>query len=183
MPILGIMASQISGHLWAPEGAYDSLATVNLASATSTITFAGIPTGYKHLQIRIYALGDTANSGLMRFNSDSGSNYAWHAINGNGTAVGANSGVSQTFMIGNGFGDGPNSSTIPFVTVVDILDYANTNKYKTGRMLDGQDKNGSGRIALMSGVWMNTAAITTITIAPSSGNYTANSSFALYGVR
>jgi hypothetical protein len=166
-----------------PFGTYDSLASVTLSASTNTITFAGIPAGYKHLQIRIMALGDTANSGLMRFNSDTGSNYSWHALSGNGTASSANAGASQTFMIANGFGDGPNSTTFPFVSVIDILNYANTSKYKTGRMLDGQDKNGSGRIAFMSGLWMNTAAVTTITIAPSSGNYTQYSSFALYGVK
>ena len=30
MPILGIWASQISGKLWAPAGAYDALATVTV---------------------------------------------------------------------------------------------------------------------------------------------------------
>ena len=44
MPILGIMASQISGHLWQPEGAYDSLATVTVgATSVATIEIAGIP--------------------------------------------------------------------------------------------------------------------------------------------
>jgi len=160
-----------------------ALATVSLTSTASSIVFSGIPSNYTHLQLRVYGLGNTASSGLLRFNSDTGSNYSWHALSGNGASTLSNYGSTQTFMIGNGFGDGPNSSNTPFVTVVDILDYANTSKYKIGRMLDGQDKNGSGRIAIMSGLWMNTAAVSTITVAPSSGSYTANSSFALYGIK
>jgi hypothetical protein len=47
------MASQISGHLYdGPFGAYDSLATVTLSADAASVTFAGIPSGYKHLQIR-----------------------------------------------------------------------------------------------------------------------------------
>jgi hypothetical protein len=71
MPILGIMASQISGHLWAPEGAYDSLATVTLSASTASIEFAGIPATYKHLQVRVIARSaGTSLAGLyMSINS------------------------------------------------------------------------------------------------------------------
>jgi hypothetical protein len=51
-PILtGVIASGISGHLtppWSPEGAHDALATVTLSASAASITFAGIPSGYKH---------------------------------------------------------------------------------------------------------------------------------------
>jgi hypothetical protein len=87
MPILGIMASQISGHLWAPEGAYDSLATVTLSANTSSITFAGIPAGYKHLQLRATWANSTGADTWMRINGDTGSNYAAHYLNGNGSAA------------------------------------------------------------------------------------------------
>jgi hypothetical protein len=179
------MASQISGHLWAPAGAYDALATVTVPSGgASSITFAGIPSGYKHLQIRIIGLGNTAASGLMRFNGDTGSNYSWHALYGDGSTAAATAETSSGYVIGNGFGSGPSSSTIPFVTITDILDYASTSKNKTVRSLDATDKNGSGYMVLLSGNWRNSAsAISTITIAPNSGNYTQYSQFALYGVK
>lgn len=178
MPILGIMASQISGHLWAPEGAYDSLATVNLSTATSSITFAGIPSGYKHLQMRI--MEGFSGSGFnpkINFNSDTGTNYSWHYVLGDGSTASAGAGATQAFMY-------LNSNTAfptPTVHIVDILDYANTNKNKTIRVLDGFDANGSGYVDLWSGNWRNTAAISSITI--SNGTFAANSSFALYGVK
>jgi hypothetical protein len=71
------------------------------------------------------------------------------------------------------------------VAVCDILDYTNTNKYKTVRSLSGHDQNGSGYVTLMSGSWRNTAAITSITILRDSGgaNLTQYSQFALYGIK
>jgi hypothetical protein len=69
------------------------------------------------------------------------------------------------------------------VGVASILDYTNTNKYKTSRILCGYDANGSGFSLLYSGLWQNTAAITSITMFPNSGNFEQYSSFALYGVR
>jgi hypothetical protein len=53
MPILGIISSQISGHLFAPSGAYDSIATVSGTGSSGTISFTSIPSTYTHLQIRL----------------------------------------------------------------------------------------------------------------------------------
>ena len=68
--------------------------------------------------------------------------------------------------------------------VIDILDYANTNKYKTIRSLSGTDYNNtSGAVGLFSGSWRNTNAITTIKITASSANLAQYSQFALYGIK
>jgi hypothetical protein len=69
--------------------------------------------------------------------------------------------------------------------IFDILDYTNTNKYKTVRMLGGVDFNGSGEVDFMSGLWLNTSAITRIDFLPSyqSTQFQQYSSFALYGIR
>jgi hypothetical protein len=84
----GIFASQISGHLYdGPFGAYDSLATVTLSAATSTITFAGIPSGYKHLQIRYSLTAAAPADTTLKFNGDSGANYSSHLLRGGGTAA------------------------------------------------------------------------------------------------
>ena len=69
------------------------------------------------------------------------------------------------------------------VNIIDILDYTNTNKYKTTRMISGYDVNGAtGFIQQSSGLWMNTSAINRIDLV-SSGNFTTASTFALYGVK
>ena len=68
-------------------------------------------------------------------------------------------------------------------SIIDILDYASTSKFKTTRVLDGYDANGSGEVIIGSGNWRSTSAITSITLGPSSGNMKLYSSFALYGIK
>ena len=168
MPVLGIVASQISGHLFAPSGAYDSIATVNASGSSGTITFSSIPSTYTHLQIRAIArtgrgvVGDTLR---MTFNGDSGSNYVYHALYGDGASPSAFSGTSLAYAPVMYAAGTSAAANIMGVGVIDILDYANTNKYKTSRSLHGEDFNGSGDIALFSGLWMSTTAINSITFS------------------
>ena len=186
-PILGIYASQISGHLFAPSGAYDSIATTTLNTSTADITFSSIPSTYTHLQIRFIAKSTnsaTATDNLaFRFNSDTGGNYTRHYLDGDGASAtaGANTGVTQVYAICAQTSSIPNSFG---VGVLDILDYTNTRKNTTTRALSGADFNGSGgAIQFTSGLWLNTAAITTINIRALSGNLAQYSSFALYGIK
>lgn len=190
-PILGIWASQISGHLWQPAGAYDALATVTVPSGgAADITFAGIPTGYKHLQIRALAQtnrGASVDSLQFTFNSDTGSNYSWHTVQGDGSSASALAFATQTYArIGDGTIGGATGSGGYFGSgIIDILDYASTNKNKTIRGLTGVDLNGGGRVGLGSGLWQNSStAISSISIAPQGGTlFLQHSSFALYGIR
>ena len=196
MPILGIMASQISGHLWAPAGAYDALATVTVPSGgAANITFAGIPTGYKHLQVRFFLQDNRATYGsddigfrVGNGSIDTGNNYAWHDLYGNGSSVAAQNLTSTSRIeLNNAGGTGVASNF--GAGVLDILDYANTSKYKTIRSLHGNDVNGTvsgfgGRVALDSGLWMNTSPITTIQFTPLYGSsFNQYTSIALYGVK
>jgi hypothetical protein len=69
------------------------------------------------------------------------------------------------------------------VGIIDIHDYASTTKNKTVRIWTGDDRNGSGRTALSSGLWMNTSAINRVDITTASGNWTTASTIALYGMK
>jgi hypothetical protein len=186
MPILGILASQISGHLWAPAGAYDSLATVTVPSGgLASITFAGIPTGYKHLQIRAMIKrsgGTAADNTNLTFNGDTGSNYVWHQLYGDGTSASSSASTSQSSIrtihsdaTANVFGVG----------IIDILDYSATTKYKTTRTIAGYDDNNTtvGYALFRSGLWQNTSTVTSVTLTPNSGTFAQYSSFALFGVK
>jgi hypothetical protein len=183
-PILGIYASQISGHLFAPSGAYDSIATTTVgAGGSATITFSSIPQTYTHLQVRFTSL-TTVNGGspLVRFNSDSSASYSNHTLFGNGSTAGAGSNVSNSGMYVGGSDTGT-FTTSPFVAVIDVLDYTSVNKNKTIRTLSGVDANGSGEINLFSGAWYNTSAISTLTITAPGRTFAEYSQFALYGVK
>lgn len=187
-PILGIIASSNQQGRGGPVGAYDSLATVTVPSGgLSSITFAGIPTGYKHLQIRGIARTTRASDQdalIMQLNSDTGSNYSRHQLNGDGTSATADAGTSTTGMQINRFAASTATANTFGTMVSDVLDYTDTNKYTTVRTLGGYDNNGSGLITLNSGSWRNTAAVTTITLTSLNGaNFAQYSSFALFGVK
>ena len=154
-------------------------------TSVSNITFTNIPSTYTHLQLRTFLFGvnATATGSInVQFNSDTGSNYAFHLLNGSGSAAAAYGAASS----GNGrfFGYGGGIRTLYATAgVVDILDYANTNKYKTMRGLAGNDFNGSGEIQLSSSLWQNTNAITSIKIYGSDQNFGQYSTIALYGIK
>jgi hypothetical protein len=184
-----ITAGLLSGGT-APAAAtsYESISTVTVSSSVGSISFTSIPSTYKHLQIRALQKSDFTSTGLtleayIALNSDTTStNYKGHYLYGNGT--GANAGVSS-FQSGieYGFTSRTNPASTFNNAVIDILDYQNTNKYKTLRSLSGGDGNGAGAVGLWSSVWMNTNAVTTITLLPYSSNWTQYSSFALYGIK
>ena len=180
--LVGIIAS--SGGV--AGGDYESIATVTLGSAASTISFSSIPSTYQHLQVRGIARGTLASNEVtirMRFNSDTGNNYARHILEGDGVTAAAYAASSGNLMALGTASASTAGASIFGVAVADVLDYKDTNKYKTLRNLSGNDRNGSGAISLTSGLWMNTAAITSITIFADSGNLDQYSSFALYGIK
>jgi hypothetical protein len=184
-PILGILASQNYPRI---NGAYESIATTTLGSSASSVTFSSIPATYTHLQVRALARTDRTPTAydypVMRFNSDTGSNYGIHYLEGDGSSAISGGSTSLSSIYLNEITSNGASASIFGTFIVDILDYTNTNKYTTTRVLGGYDKNGSGLMTYRSGLWLNTAAITTLTITPLTGpNFVQYSSFALYGIK
>jgi len=176
---------------WVPESGYDALATVTVPSGgLASITFAGIPSGYKHLQVRGIVRQNTGgglSNGYVttRFNSDSGSNYAYHQLDGNGSGAFSDGGASVTSALAIiTLGSSALASAYsPFIC--DILDYASTNKNKTVRALAGAEQNyanASGDIYFNSALWMNTNAITSIQFTHTN-SFAQYSQFALYGIK
>ena len=183
-PILGILASSMAGV----TNSYESIATVTVGvSGASSITFSSIPSTYTHLQIR--GIGrDTQATGAhslrLQFNGDTGSNYTYHAVTGDGSSASAGALTAQATQYP-GYLIGTSGGTNVFAaSIIDILDYTNTNKNKVTRTLSGVDNNGSGNVGLFSGMWLNTAAITSISLLPAaSTDFLERSSFALYGIK
>ena len=189
-PILGIWASQNYVRV---TNSYESIATVTVGSGgSSAITFSSIPSTYKHLQIRAIASSvqglDRGGTYIYaRFNSDTGTNYSWHQLKGNNSTAAAGGGANEDAIYGSDTLYSGGVANVFGAMVMDILDYANTSKYKTVRILSGFDSNsastGNTSIGLNSGLWRNTAAISTITIPNNGFNFAQNSQFALYGIK
>jgi len=187
--LLNVISGLLSGGAAAGGGtSYESIATVTVgAGGSSSISFSSIPSTFKHLQLRGIARGNDAATdinAIFRFNSDSGANYSYHALYGTGSSAGAYSGTSTGTNLVGRFTSGSSSASMFGVAVIDILDYADTNKYKTIRALTGHDQNGSGYVALQSSSWRSTSVVSSITITDQDGgNWVQYSSFALYGIK
>jgi hypothetical protein len=184
MPIPGIVASQITGHL--STNSYESIQTVTVGSGgASSVVFSSIPSIYKHLQIRAIGRCDAAvtvrNTGIQ-INSDTAANYSIHELFGDGSTALVGAAASQTAAEGFILPGTTIGANIFGTTIIDILDYTNTNKNKTLRALSGMDSNGYGRVYMYSGAWFSTTTITSINLF-SGANFTQYSSFALYGVK
>ena len=188
MPMLGIMASQISGHLWAPNGAYDSIATGTGNGTSSTITFSSIPQTYTHLQVRILgrstAVAQTDYIYCWINGDTTTSKYAYHYLRGDGTTATAGGSAASTSAYA-GFANASSATAGMFgVSVIDILDYTNTNKYRTTRSLSGEDRNTvGGNVWYFSNLFMDSTAVTSLQLKMVGGNWDTNSHVALYGIK
>lgn len=186
MPLLGTFAGASSRAYGLQAGIqigdFESIASTTVGSGgVADVTFSSIPQTYTHLQIRCllkYAVsGDTI---FIQFNGSS-SNYTRHRLSGNGSSAssGATASASQ-LVLGS---DVPSATSTFGVSIIDILDYANTNKAKTARAITGHETNSAGVVELKSGVWIDTSAITSIKVYPTAGNFSEYSSIALYGIK
>jgi hypothetical protein len=190
-PLIDLIGSA-KGYGWGAlvaGGSFESIATITAASdSTNTnFNFTSIPSIYTHLQLRIIhrntATGVTGN--YIRFNGSGSNVYAYHRLSGNGTSATAGAFVPDSSIQFDGKSE-PNSndtSNIFAATIIDILDYTNTNKFKTTRTLNGFDINGSGRIAFLSGLWRDTTAINRVEFGSLANYFTAGSTAALYGIK
>lgn len=185
--MLNNLVALLDSGVAASTTSYESIATVTVgAGGASDMTFSSIPSTYKHLQIRFFGFqGASTNSHIQVGSSntiDTGSNYAWHELYGDGASAAAGAGASQTYMKFSFMASG--GTTYPQVGICDILDYQNTNKYKTIRVLAGSDMNGAtGYVMFRSGLWQSSNALNTIKIFPASGSFNQYTTAALYGVK
>ena len=180
------------GNLAAPgevdPGAMIPIATVTLGSTTTYIDFTNIPQNYTHLQVRgignaVYTATDYSDFSFY-FNSDTGANYAWTRLRGNSTAVGSDVQTGYSRGLATYLCLTPSTSNYFGSTIIDILDYTNTNKYKTTFSMGGIDFNATGSgVGNVGTLWLNTAAITPIRFFCFNGDFRANTTLALYGIK
>ena len=167
-------------------GDYQSIATVSVTGATSaSIVFSSIPATYSHLQIRGIARGDSTNYMDVWMNGDTTqSKYAYHYLRGDGTSASSGGSAASTRPFGGFTTTTSDTSGMFGATIIDLLDYTNTNKYKTLRSLAGADRNTTGgNIFFFSSLFMDTSAISSVTLQMQSGNFVQYSTFALYGIK
>ena len=192
MPIVGSFAGASARAYGASAGVligdFESIQTLTAGvSGSASFDFTSIPQTYSHLQLRGIARDNTAGTTFddikVTLNNDSGSNYARHYLGGSGNGFAFSSNVTSATYIAGLLVKGANTASVFSGNIIDILDYTNTNKNTTVRYITGADRNGAGEVIFYSGVWLNTSAVTRITLTPNAGSFAQYSSFALYGVK
>lgn len=193
MPILGTIASQVPANL--PTSSFESIATAVVGSGGSaSIDFTSIPQTYKHLQIRYIAKNDVTtytdlDSLYISFNGVGGTSYSWYRLEGLWSGTVSSYGLPSTgnIWIGPNLTSSSTWANMFSAGIIEIVDYANTNKFKAVRKLGGATTNGAGNepgeLALTSGSFQSTSAITSISISKSGSNLAQYSHFALYGIK
>lgn len=160
---------------------YDAIATTTLTSQQSSITFSSISAGYTDLRLVIEGIMSTNNvTPSLRFNSDSGTNYAYIGNYGDGSLTTASiQGTSQT---GISFGllrlwDVQN----PFSRIVDIFSYADSGN-KSILVQEINMTPSAGTAGFFAWRWGNTAAITSLTLVTNTGFFDVGFIATLYGI-
>ena len=154
--------------------AWVPLASTTLSSSASSVTFGSIPSGYRDLVVVINWTNSSStgsNVGL-RFNSDSGSNYPHVAMYGDGSSTNYASGTQPYAYVFYG------ATTAEQMATVQVLDASATDKHKTSLSRSG---GGSYRTYAWASRWANTSAITSIEVLNSAVNFSAGSTFSLWG--
>jgi hypothetical protein len=192
------VSTLLSGSLSTPsakdsffDNSYFSIASTRLTSSQNSVVFSNIPQIYTHLQVRISgrSTGAFTYSGIyLNYNSDSTNLYSFSALYGDGSTAAASArglASDNTTVCQNIAGNNSIALTSGAV-IVDILDYTNTNKFKTTRSLGGFSNNGLGSPKSTTNVnasyYGSTNAITSITCT-TDNDFNAYTQISLYGIK
>lgn len=159
---------------------YEPIATTTLSTAASSITFSSIPTTYTDLRVVFTGTGTTSVGIKARFNNDSGTNYSYVEMLGNGgSAFSGRQGDLNYFALDT---QTNLSTTIPTIKTLDVFSYAGSN-YKTTLVYQSNNLNTSGNIIAMAHLWRSTSAINEISLLVFSSTIAAGSTATLYGIK
>lgn len=159
---------------------YEPIATTTLNSATASVSFSSISGSYTDLVLIVSAWHETTGSQVaLRFNGDTGSNYSYTRLLGNGTTASSERDTNKSTIF---LGYVNNTATAPNF-ICHIQNYANTTTYKT--TLNRFNTTGNyGNLGATVGLWRSTSAITSMSIsAADGGNFASGSTFTLYGIK
>lgn len=179
--VLQVDTSTTTGLKWAApaSGGMTLISTTTLTGAS--ITLSSIPGTYTHLQLIIQNFRPDTDSRRirMRFNGDSNTRYSgsqpWTSQGG--TIFGEVEMESVTPSVDNLTSQG--------ISIIDVPNYANTTTWKFAKWFSiGNDPttSTSWTTTLSYNIYNQTPAITSITLYPNTGNFSAGTVL-LYGVK
>jgi hypothetical protein len=162
---------------------YEPIATTTASGSASSVTFSSVSGSYTDLylvcDVSYASLG--ANTGYVVIqvgngSVDTGTNYSYTWLRGNGSSATSSRGTSAPYFDGLTAITGTNRGNL----LVNFQNYSNTTTNKTAvyRVNDNANVNA------VVGLWRSTSAINTIKIYDASSyNFSSNSTFTLYGIK
>lgn len=157
-----------------------------LSGSQASVTFSNIPQNYQTLYIKTSTRLDQASTSMgMRFNNDSGTNYSYRRLYGNGSTVASGQATGQTTLyVCDSTGTDMTASTFSNIDILVPAYNLSLNKIVSA---EGVTENNAtlSYSPLSSTLWNSTAAISSITIlmwSAGAGNFVSGSTFSLYGI-
>jgi hypothetical protein len=169
----------------ASAATYVPIATQTLGSDAANYSFTSISGSYTDLVLvaQVRGTSSTNQSFIVNYNGDTGSNYSYTRMFGDGSST-VSDRVSNNTQIDAGYFPGSNSTSGVFgICNLNIMNYSNSSTYKTTLYRWNDAGAANAYTAAEVALWRSTAAITSITVAMASGNLLAGSTFTLYGIK
>lgn len=161
---------------------YEPINTTTLTTTTTTVTFSSIPSTYTDLVVVCSIRTTGANyQPILRFNTDSGSNYSSTTVWGDGSSAGSNRHTNQNGIYANpGSGIGTAGEFMPWI--INVMNYANTSVNKT---TVARFNNAASVVNGGVGLWRNNAAINSLSLVAEAGSndFQSGSTFTIYGIK
>ena len=161
---------------------YEPIASVTLDSDAVGVTFSEIAPDWTDLRLVATNVKISSDKNYqLNVNGDFAALYSFTHVGGNGTTTSSLQywnfqSILCSLMVGYYTGPGD--------IAIDIMNYANTNVYKTFLSTHASNASANKGIEKVVGLWRSTAPITSISIGASSGALTyAGATFSLYGIR
>lgn len=158
---------------------FEPIATTTLGSATATISFTSISSAYTDVRLVLVGTHETTAATIrMQVNTDTGTNYSYTELAGDGASATSARGTTSSRI---NCGAANFNSTLPSLITADWFSYTGSTN-KTCLVTASQDRNGSGTVYRTVGLWRSTSAITSIQVFPSTGNFATGTTATLYGI-
>ena len=158
---------------------YEPIATTTLGSTATSYTFSSISGSYTDLiLISSVKISSGAYDITVRLNGDTGTNYSFTNLYGNGSSAGSIRASNYTYAQLDywGYTDTTNFN----VNIAHFMNYSNSTTFKT--ILSRASNGATGTDANVC-LWRNTNAITSIQVLSNGGTFTIGSTFTLYGIK
>ena len=167
---------------------YTLISSQTLGSTTSSVTFSSIPSTYNDLKLVVSARGDNTNYTVFitpELNGDTGTNYSYTGLLGNSSSASSGRDSNGTGAYDNVAGANATAHTVGSMEFY-FPNYNSTGSkpYFSMNIVETNDTTAAhAEIQANAHLYRGTSGISSITLTPNSGNFVANSSFYLYGIK